>query len=364
MNIEKNDSLVELKTKSNEGISKNKFAKTLAKKLINEGLKSSFENKLFYNLLNKMMMIKVDRESYKKTASVVDKDLICRQNNLKISRSNFFRDKENVTEVEDCCGKKYVLKTGRIESFQVKLLKKAKELEGDLCFKVPDIEKEGEDWLLLEKIDGCLLNEYYKNDSDGCAKISNDIAYDYQKLILAVNQNNELGDVLLDGEQWLYSRLNIWSKPIVEADMIDISLVKRLKDDFAKNIKKKGANFFGWAHGNITGDHVMKTSTGDAYLFDLDVVARVGKGYYDFLRALDFMFFKAENEQEIYEKIPRWMEKYLGDFSQEEVRLIFAFRNIGILGWDFLHNKSVEQEKNINNYKKINMLLNFIDRTY
>ena len=118
MGIEKNDQLVELKTDIDEGISKKKFVKTLAKKLINEGLKNSFENKLFYNLLNKMMMIKVNRESYKKTVSVVDKDLICRQNDLKIIRSGFFHGKENITEVEDGRGKKYVLKTGRIEPFQ------------------------------------------------------------------------------------------------------------------------------------------------------------------------------------------------------------------------------------------------------
>ncbi len=364
MGIEKNDQLVELKTDIDEGISKKKFVKTLAKKLINEGLKNSFENKLFYNLLNKMMMIKVNRESYKKTVSVVDKDLICRQNDLKIIRSGFFHGKENITEVEDGRGKKYVLKTGRIEPFQIKLLKKAKELENDLCFKVPNIEKEGSDWLLLEKIDGRLLNDYYQSTAEDCVKISNDIAYDYQRLILAVNQNNESGDLLVDGEQWLYSRLNIWSKPIIDADMVDNELITRLKNDFTRVIRNRGKNFFGWSHGNITGDHIMKTKAGDLYLFDLDKVSRAGKGYYDFLRALDFMFFKVEDEQKIYEKIPKWMDKYLGRFDQEEVKMVFAFRNIGILGWDILHNKSIEQEKNLNNNRKINCLLNFINRTY
>lgn len=55
------------------------------------------------------------------------------------------------------------------------------------------------------------------------------------------------------------------------------------------------------------------------------------------------------------------MKKYLGQHNWEEVKLVFALRCIGILGWDMLHRGDfgkgdVEKKKEV--------LLKFIRREY
>jgi len=154
-----------------------------------------------------------------------------------------------------------------------------------------------------------------------------------------------------------FSRLNIWSKPVVDAGLIDFSFVQQLKKEFLKVIAKKGENFFGWFHGNIIGDHII-VSDKDIYLLDLNSVPRIGKGYYDFLRALNFMFLKVENEKQMVASILKWKKQYLSEFDEDEVKLVFAFKNIGILGWDILYH-NVEYVKGSFEAKK-RLALRFI----
>jgi hypothetical protein len=167
--------------------------------------------------------------------------------------------------------------------------------------------------------------------------------------------------LLADGQEWLFSRLNLWSKPIVDAGLIDFSLVQQLKQEFEEVINRKGENFFGWVHGNVIGDHIL-ISGEDIYLLDLNAVPRAGRGYHDFLRALDFMFLKTENDEQTFASIQKWMKQYLSEFDEAEVKLVFAFRNIGILGWDILHHK-VEYMKGDIKVKK-QLALKFIRREY
>lgn len=338
---------------------KSKIAKNLVKTLINKTLILSYQNGAIFKLLNKMMMIKVRQEDNKKTASAVDKEKLCQEHDWQMVDTAFFHGKKNISIILDKNKNKYILKTGRIEPCQIKLLAKAKEMENKLCFRVPEIIERGKNWVLLEKVEGKLLNVFYDLDPDKCVEWSKKIADDYQKLIMAVSHLDQK-QIDLEGEQWLYSRLNLWSQPLLDMDMIGFELVREIKADFAKSIAKKKGELFGLFHGNITGDHTMLMVSGKPYLFDLHMVARAGKGYHDFLRALDFMFLKTNNPDDVFGKVPGWMKQYLAKFDKEEVKLVFAFRAMGAVGWDIIRHKGDEAQGDIN--RKIGLLLKFINR--
>ncbi len=153
----------------------------------------------------------------------------------------------------------------------------------------------------------------------------------------------------------------LWSKPIIDAGLIDFSLVQQIKKEFEDVINQKGKEFFIWSHGNIIGDHLI-VSGKDIYLLDLNAVPRVGRGYYDFLHALDFMFLKSEDEEKVFTSIPGWIKQYLSGFDEDEVKLVFAFRNIGILGWDIIHEKVEYLKEDLE--KKKQLALKFIRREY
>jgi hypothetical protein len=324
-------------------------------------LKATFINRFLYNLLNKIMVNKATQQQKKEKEPIVDVEYVLKENNLQLVETEFFRQKKTVVRVKDAQGNRLILKTGRIDPFQVQLLKNAKQMEAQLYFKVPAIIKQGEGWILLEEVDGQFLNEFYDKKPDWCVEVSKKITDSYQLVIQEMEKTQPLGNLLAEGQEWLFSRLNIWSKPIVDAGLIDFSLVQQLKTEFEEVIAKKSENFFSWVHGNIIGDHIV-ISGKNIYLLDLNAVPRAGRGYHDFLRALDFMFLKTENEEQIFISIPKWIKRYLSEFDEAEVKLVFAFRNIGILGWDILHHK-VEYIKG-DLEKKKEKILKFIKRNY
>lgn len=324
-------------------------------------IKVSFYSRLLYNLLNRIMKNKATQQQEEEKEPVVDMETILKENKLQLMEADFFRQKKTVTRVKDNQNNRFILKTGRIDPFQIQLLKTAKLIESQLYFKVPAIINQGEGWILLEEIEGQFLNDLYSTKSDWCVEVSKKIADSYQLVVQEIQKEQNLGNLLADGQEWLFSRLNLWSKPIIDAGLINFSLVQQLKKEFEEVIARKGEDFFSWVHGDIIGDHII-VSGEDIYLIDLNAVPRAGKGYHDFLRALDFMFLKAENEEQMFTSISKWIKQYLSEFDETEVKLVFAFRNIGILGWDILHHKVEYIKGNLETKKRL--ALKFIKREY
>lgn len=323
-------------------------------------LRGSFSSRLTYYLLSWIMTCKATLQQERESS--VDIVSVMRDNNLTVLDEGWnFRGKKTVTKVVDDKGSPLILKTGRIDPFQIQLLEAAKRIEGRLFFRVPTIVNQGEGWILLEEVGGRSLNEFLDEDADQYVDVSKRVSDSYQLVIREVQRTQPLGDLLAEGQEWLLSRLILWSKSIVDSGLIDFPSVQRIRIDLEKIIAKKGENFFGWAHGNIIGDHII-ISGGNVYLLDLNAVPRAGNGYHDFLRALDFMFLKTENEGRAFASIQKWIRQYLSEFDEDEVRLVFAFRNIGALGWDILHH-NVEYLKG-NLEEKNRLALRFIKRDY
>lgn len=320
----------------------------------------SFYSRFLYSLLNRIMISSATREQAKKE-SVVNIELILKENNFQLVDTESFRQKKTVFKVKDNQDTLFILKTGNIEPLQIQLFQIAKLLENKLAFKVPAIIKQGVGWILFEYIDGKPLNDFFEEKQDWCIKVSKKISDDYQLVVQELQKTQLLGNLLADGKEWFFSRLNMWSKPIIDAGLIDFPLIQQLKKEFEEIINKNDADFFGWVHGNIIGDHIL-VSDENLYLLDLDVVPRIGGKYYDFLRSLDFAFIKSKDEEKVFKSIPKWMKQYLANFSEMEIKLVFAFRNIGILGWDMIHCKAEDGKENVERKKQL--ALKFIRREY
>lgn len=322
-------------------------------------LKASCKYPAVHYLFHKIMMKQItnQRKDQEYSLDFFDIKTILEGNKLKLVEKEFFRHKKNVFRVQDAGGAPLILKTG-VDDMQVALLRAARSLEHELCFRVPHIITSGDRWIVMEEIQGKFLYEFYESDADWCVKISKEIADDYQRVIAKVMEKQSLGDLLAEGEAWVFSRLNLWSRPIVKIGLVEFSLVQQIAQGFENIIAQKGEEFFGWSHGNIIGDHII-IRDGVPYLLDLEAVPRPGRGYYDFLRSLDFMILTSQNEEELRYKIPELIEKYLGTYPQEEVRIVFAIRSMGLLGWDILNSSD---SINGSRYDKIMAAVQFIKK--
>lgn len=322
--------------------------------------RAMFQVPFLFWICSERMTKKAMQRQKREGESRVDVRTILSESNLRLDESWTFRGKKTIFKVTDSSGIRLVLKIGRIDPFQVLLFGLAKEMESKLCFKVPVILKSGDGWFLMEYIEGVPLNDFYDEKPGRCVRVSKEIADSYQVLIAEMLRRQSIGNLFEEGREWLFSRLGLWSKSIVDVGLIDFSLVQKLEHEFREVIARKGQEFFEWSHGNVIGDHIL-VSGNDFYLLDLNVVPRAGRGYHDFLRALDFMFLKSSDEQGIFESIPRWVRQYLSEFDENEVRLVLAFRFIGILGWDILHNQVEYVRGNLKEKKEL--ALQFIRRT-
>ncbi|MDH4330329.1 MAG: hypothetical protein OEV93_02135 [Candidatus Moranbacteria bacterium] len=284
---------------------------------------------------------------------------ILKENNLVLGEGTFLISKKNVLRVKDEEGSSYALKIQEIDPFQLDLMELAEEMKEELCFRVPHIVKRGEDWALFEEIHGESLNVFYDKKPEWCVEVSKKIADDYQKLISRLKEKKDIGDLLKRGNEWHLRSLRMWSSPIIKEGLMTMDEFEQIKNDFKNMIDKKGEEAFGWSHGNIIGDHIIVDGD-DFFLLDLAVVPRIGKGYYDFLRAMDWFFIKSKNPKKDIAKIKEWIKKHTAEFDENEVKLVFAFRMIGVLGWDMFENNVGYFEGDVD--EKADLAMKFIRR--
>lgn len=220
----------------------------------------------------------------------------------------------------------------------------------------------GNHWKPAEDIKGDYIFNHLGRNSDWVVSTSKKIADDYEDVALAYVNSTEMNSNLLeDGKNWLFGVLLKWSGSIVEKGLMSHEEVVELAEAFEEVIEKKGEDFFGYAHGNIIGDHIYVGEDKTLYLLGMRIIPRPGRGYYDFLRALDWIILKTDSKKVNFNRIVGWMKQYLGEYEWEEVKLVFALRCIGILGWDMLYRG--DYGKGDFEIKK-ELLLKFVRRDY
>lgn len=254
-----------------------------------------------------------------------------------------------------------------IVALQADLVPLVNELyeKGEICFRtVPAVGSEsGDYWVPGKDIKGRYIHTYFEENPEWVIETSKRVADDYQKVITAYQQRKRGGfqNLLENGKKWIFGKLLMWGGSIVEEGLLDHSEITRLTKEFQDVINEKGEKFFGYFHGNTIGDHIYIGEDKTFYLLGMRIVPRPGDSYYDFLRALDWLFLKASGEEENFKRIVGWMKQYLASYDREEVKLVFALRCIGILGWDMLHRGDFGKG---DAEKKKEFLLKFIKREY
>ena len=288
---------------------------------------------------------------------------ILKKENLQLTERGFFRNKQGVVRVENNKGEGLILKMERLEPFQVELFRIAKEMKNELCFRVPAIKSEGKDYFVMEEIGGKSLNKFIDDDPEFVLDASKKIADDYQKVLNKLLQQESVGDLFNEGKRWTMGSVLTWSGPIVEAGLLKYPDIKKVANEMERTINEKGEDFLGWVHGNIIGDHII-VKDDNFYLLDLAIKPRAGRGYYDWLRALDFAFLKTKNTMEFARKIPQWLDKYLPNENRREVELVLANRLLGILGWDILYHQSeyIKGDLEVKKREILKIIQNLIDK--
>lgn len=265
---------------------------------------------------------------------------VLRKNNLRLAEDVAFPPSHNSFRVTDVGGERLILKIGTNET-QKNLLRTARSMQRELCFRVPRIITSGNDWILLEDVRGEFL---YRHRGEWVGIIQS-IALDYQKVLVAAGKKEDFGDLLHDGQKHLYAMLNMWSKPIIDAGLMERAVVRHIAEELSAVIARRGERFFTWGHGDIIGDHAILRD-GMPYLLDPDVVPCAGRGYHDFLRALSMLLLHAEDVAVMRRRIPKWMKMHTYQYDKEEVRLVFSLLNMGVLR-DMLHARRDEAKERL-----------------
>jgi len=221
----------------------------------------------------------------------------------------------------------------------------------------------GDYWRPTESIKGDYIYKIFDANPDWVVKTSKEVADDYQKVIAEYFRRNpdKTGNLLEDGKNWLFGKLLMWGGSIVEEGLMSHKEIAELTKSFEDAIQKRGEDFFGYFHGNVLGDHIYIGEDKTLYFLGMRIIPRPGKGYYDFLRALDWLLLKTDSQKTDLNRIVGWIKQYLAQYDREEVKLVFALRCIGILGWDILHRGDFG--KGYTETKK-KLLLKFIRREY
>lgn len=221
----------------------------------------------------------------------------------------------------------------------------------------------GHYWEPQDHISGEYIYKAFDTNPDRVIETSKKVADDYQKVIAEYFKQNpdKVGNLLEEGRNWLFGKLLMWGGSIVEEGLMSHREIAELAEAFEDIIQEKGEGFFGYFHGNTIGDHIYVDENETLYLLGMRIVPRPGKGYYDFLRALDWLLLKTDNKEANFNRTVGWIKQYFGQYDWEEVKLVMAIRCIGILGWDMLHRGDfgkgdVESKKQL--------LLGFIRRKY
>jgi hypothetical protein len=122
------------------------------------------------------------------------------------------------------------------------------------------------------------------------------------------------------GKAWVFGSLLKWSGSLVESGDLHHREVVGLTEEFEKVIERKREDFFGFFHGNVIGDHLLLDAFRTPYLFGMRIVLRPGNGYYDFLRALDWLILKTPTHEKTFDDVVGWMRTYLLGEDWEEVK--------------------------------------------
>lgn len=243
-------------------------------------------------------------------------------------------------------GKKLLLKTARIEQYQVRLLL-AGAIDADKrSFKTQRLyfPEEGiapPAYLLLEYVEGQELKTLYATDLPKALAISRAICDDYQELIRTGQAAGTLPQHVDIGyaSRWLGRVFQSWIERIIQKDLLTTQEALALFNELFQLAIKNPQQFFGFTHGNIHGEHVILDHQERPHLLDLTIEPRPGAAIYDRLRVLDFILLEHPKPEEARPVIIEELREIKKQYNPDIVEAVWSLRCIGLLGADILGNE-------------------------
>lgn len=240
-------------------------------------------------------------------------------------------------------GNALLVKTAKIDTFQVELLHAAHETKRSLHFRSPKIvypqtDTDKKEYLITEYVEGSELKEIYADKLAEALTISEVICDEYQELIKACQADGiipQTPDIEV-AYSWMARMFHRWIKRILDKELLTKTEAYEIISTLFAIAEANPQEFFGYNHGNIHGEHIVITPQGMPYLLDLTAQPRPGSAFYDHLRVLDFALLEHPDPNQAVPEIIARVKKLKEQFDPIAVQAVWAFRCIGLLGADIL----------------------------
>ncbi len=243
-------------------------------------------------------------------------------------------------------GVSYVIKYGdKLNLHEVRLMKVAQTI-GDLSFQVPTILAEG---FVQRDIRYC-VRQYV--DQPNLAEISKDprrnsemldvlsnAAQDYQRVLAAYGPTLKVshGQAAAEMARFLVA-IASWETKLLRANPASAKAIKTIMTDLIKLYYKYGADFVGYAHGDVHAEHVLYKIGEKPTLLDLNAQVRLGKGFdgekrigfYDKIRALDSSAAHSYAPSGLHIHLAGRIRELEDRFGPQQVRALMAARLLGV----------------------------------
>lgn len=209
-------------------------------------------------------------------------------------------------------GQSVIVKYGKkINPDEVGLMQAAANAS-NLSFQVPRllyVSKPGEPlYYIAEFIDQRPLVEIskvyprtagmYLGGNAEMVRILQETAKSYQDLLKTYAPTTNVSAVLAArGMARFMAAIAVWEAKMLKTTPASARAITQIMLDLANNYRKYGAEYMGYAHGDIHARHVLPPDLSvlsehdrsmiKPYLLDLNAQVKPGKGFYDMVRALD-----------------------------------------------------------------------------
>jgi hypothetical protein len=129
-----------------------------------------------------------------------------------------------------------------------------------------------------------------------------------------------------------------WEAKLLRANPASAKAIKTIITDLIKLYYKYGADFIGYAHGDIHGEHVLYQAGERPTLLDLNAQVRPGRGFdsqkhisfYDEIRALDSTAAHSFSPTALHILIAERIRELENRFDPQLVRAVMSARLLGV----------------------------------
>lgn len=230
-----------------------------------------------------------------------------------------------------------VIKYGpKLNRHEIGLMRVAQTMD-NLSFQVPFILEEGivqgdVRYCVRQFIDQPHLADISKDPKKNSVMLDvlKNAAQDYQRVLAAYGPTLAVTpeEAVKEMTRFLVA-IASWEAKLLRANPASAKAIKTIITDLIKLYYKYGADFIGYAHGDIHGEHVLYQAGEKPTLLDLNAQVRPGRGCYDEIRALDSTAAHSFSPTALHILIAERIRELETRFDPQLVRGVMGARLLG-----------------------------------